>query len=767
MASAAIQQVQQIQKSALNSEYEGKLSNQFVDELKCSTLFQADWSELIGAAPTALSLMGSLWIAAADPKAEKISMVKSMPTGGFKYITNRAEPTLRSCLVDVCNNGGRMAFTKAGANMDALQIISKRICDERIYMVFQRLGPCTKGQDELEDFNDALTSFNQDAKRCAALATETREAFTRWGLMVGELHACTEAESGRTSIQKEATKIDEEVTKVQEKFAINAKKDVEDQVKKADEALKRAEKRLDTAIDKIPGPLENLVTGLVGGFTQALPSIVSAAIPAVMAAVNPAGAATSAISGALSNSVKQNAGTAVAGGPAGGANGTNGSAAAPGPVPAVIDDPAYAAAITIRELTNHFYEYLGGDAGPIDMSKFGSADGAEGGTQGVSYFLGTLQSQQSTLEVTNTDANKKLRGVYANLLKVTQEIQKHLADQNGIADVKLPPQTLAAWKKLSKQAKEDVLQLATAASAASSGSVPNPYANVKTGPGGNSAQNAQLNTAMQGVQMAQSAVDAKQDAYDAAIAKQAKTAAAMAEIQEKLKRLQEQGKTLDEIKSVLRSCISVLVDLSVQIAKIEQFFTMLSTVIDNIIMVRAADFTAELSKAGRRSLANGKLKIDDLAKATIYSSTLQLKGYFSLLSDISTMYSQVDKPYVRQGLDLCSMLSKGAASGDSTAQMQEQLTTYMNESGAAVAKIVKDKQEEIRAGLRDRIRKAAETTRMVEEAVAAHGLPVDQGAKAAIQAGADAAKEDAKKQIDATMGNGETVSSEDTDANGY
>lgn len=100
MASAALQNVQKIQTNVLKSEYEGKLSNQFVDELKCSTLFQADWSELLSAAPTALSLMGSLWIAAADPKAEKISMVKSMPTGGFKYITNRAEPTLRSCLVD-------------------------------------------------------------------------------------------------------------------------------------------------------------------------------------------------------------------------------------------------------------------------------------------------------------------------------------------------------------------------------------------------------------------------------------------------------------------------------------------------------------------------------------------------------------------------------------------------------------------------------------------------------------------------------------------
>ncbi|WXC47699.1 hypothetical protein QX201_007413 [Fusarium graminearum] len=207
MASAAVQDVQRIQTEQLKSQYGNKLSNQFVDELKSSTMFQYDWSELISAAPTALALMGSLWIAAADPKADKISMVKSMPTGGFKHIPNRAEPTLRSCLVDVCNNGGRTAFTVAGANMDALKIISKRIVDERITVVFQRLGPCTVDEDALEDFNDALQSFNDDAQRCAKLATETRQAFTTWGLMVGELHACTEAESGITSIQKEATRI--------------------------------------------------------------------------------------------------------------------------------------------------------------------------------------------------------------------------------------------------------------------------------------------------------------------------------------------------------------------------------------------------------------------------------------------------------------------------------------------------------------------------------------------------------------------------------
>ncbi|KAK0659493.1 hypothetical protein QBC41DRAFT_331449 [Cercophora samala] len=757
MAESALLEVRQIQNDKLALEYNGKLSNQFIDELKCSTLFQADWSELISAAPTALALMGSLWVAAADPMAEKISMAKCMPTDGFRDMTKRAEPTLRSCLVDVCNNGGRAAFTKAGANMDALEIISRRICEERITMVFKRLGPCTKGEEELEDFRDALEAFNKDAKRCAALATETREAFTKWGLMVGELNACTEAESGRASNQKDAIKMDEEVAKVRAQFEVVQEKTVVEEIQKAELALKRAEKRLDTAIDKIPGPLENLITGVVNGYVSAIPSIVSATLPVIMASVSPVGAMASAMS-----SLKQGVNAVFPGNHAGADQGT--------PVSAVLEDPSYAAAIAIRDLVNHYYEYLGGEAGEFDRSKFVEHEepGAQGIPQGVSYFLGTLEGQRDQLEARDTAANRKMHDVFSTLIKVTKEIRKYLADgANDMSDARLPSKVLAKWKKSVKNAQQDVLRLSVAGSTASSISVPNPFANVKTNATDTSAQTAQLNTAMQAVQLAQSAVDAKQEAYDNALVKQARTAAKMVEIQQKLRRLQEQGRTLEEIKSVLRSCISVLVDLTVQIAKIEQFFTMLSTVIDEIILVRAADFTTEMNKTGRRAKVNGHLKVDDLSKQTIYTATLQLKGYFSVLQDISSMYNQVDKPYVRDGLDLCSELSKGAAHGSGTVEMQNRLTKYMEESGAAVASIVRDKQEETTRGLRKRIDQAAKTALEMETAISSHGVVVDQGAKLAIQAGAETVKENAKKQIEATMWTSETVSSEEIDGNDW
>jgi hypothetical protein len=133
----------------------------------------------------------------------------------------------------------------------------------------------------------------------------------------------------------------------------------------------------------------------------------------------------------------------------------------------------------------------------------------------------------------------------------------------------------------------------------------------------------------------------------------------------------------------------VLVDLTVQIGKLEKFFTALTTVIDTIILDRAKSFDTAMNKAGRRSLTNKKLAIDDLDKQTIYTATLQIKAYFSLLADISSMYTDIDRRFLTQGVDLCSKLSKAASSKETTAAVQQELSDYTDGAAKAVAEIVR------------------------------------------------------------------------------
>jgi prophage DNA circulation protein len=224
------------------------------------------------------------------------------------------------------------------------------------------------------------------------------------------------------------------------------------------------------------------------------------------------------------------------------------------------------------------------------------------------------------------------------------------------------------------------------------------------------------------------------------------------------------GKTIDEIKTILRDSVSVLVDLSIQIGRVKQFFTMLTTVIDEVVMPRAGTFNKEMDKAGRRATRDGAIKVDNISKQLIYTSTLQLKAYFSLLQDIASMYNRVHRQYIIQGIELCATLSKSSANNDPRSEVQERLSKYTEESALAVSKLVEEKQQEILKGLRDRARIAAEGVQLLKNTAAQKGFAIDDGSRKAIQSGAQTVEEDTKALLEAHVS--ATVGAE-LDANAF
>ena len=112
----------------------------------------------------------------------------------------------------------------------------------------------------------------------------------------------------------------------------------------------------------------------------------------VMAASNPLGAVAMAATSASSAGAK--------------ANGATG--------------PSYAAAGELRDLVTHFYEFLGGEKGSIDWTKFEEPkDGdASANPSGTSYLLATLNGRKGQIDVTGTAPNNKLIGVIDALIKV-------------------------------------------------------------------------------------------------------------------------------------------------------------------------------------------------------------------------------------------------------------------------------------------------------------------------------------------------------------
>ena len=262
-------------------------------------------------------------------------------------------------------------------------------------------------------------------------------------------------------------------------------------------------------------------------------------------------------------------------------------------------------------------------------------------------------------------------------------------------------------------------------------------------------ETAQTNAAAQGVEMAQAALEMAEANYEKSIERQAKTAAALAQVEQKLKSLQSTGQTLDQIKSILRDAISILVDLSVQIQKIEDFFTMLQTVIEHIIMPKVKDFEQDLSKAGDRAFKNKIIKLDQLAQQTIYMTTLQLKGYFSMLQDIAAICTEVHRKYILRGMELCSNLSKNAAVGNASKAEQDALADYSEQSAVAVQSLVKTKQDEMLSGLKARAKKAAEEASDIARVLASANMVVDDTTRSAIEAGKKAGGEQANKVLNA------------------
>ncbi|KAH6623346.1 hypothetical protein F5144DRAFT_497538 [Chaetomium tenue] len=350
----------------------------------------------------------------------------------------------------------------------------------------------------------------------------------------------------------------------------------------------------------------------------------------------------------------------------------------------------------------------------------------------------TSSGQKAAIDVTNTAPNTKLLGAYTSLIKLSEELQTHLRKQNELSASKDPTDEVAKkWRATCRKARDDILELAASAKTGGSTNVPMAFGNVQIPPPDQSAQTAQLNTAMQGVQIAQSALDNAENAYNAAVEKQERMAKAMATIQAKLKRLQTTGKTLEEIKTVLQDCIQVLADLMVQISRLERFFIALTTLIDVLVMPRAKLFERDVGKIGRRGMLAGVLRVEDVDKQAIYAATLQLKAYFSLLQDIATMYTLVHRDHIVGGVELCYELSKGVSRNDGMPDQQEKLAKYTENASAKVAALVAAKQQEILKTLRARANRARDETAQIEAEMARFKVaPVDDAAKLAIENGA-------------------------------
>lgn len=201
------------------------------------------------------------------------------------------------------------------------------------------------------------------------------------------------------------------------------------------------------------------------------------------------------------------------------------------------------------------------------------------------------------------------------------------------------------------------------------------------------------------------------------------------------------------ILKVLRDCIALLVDINIEVGKLELFFSALNSFIEHLIMPEAEKFKTLLNKTGKRAWAKGHLSIEDPAKQRIYITTLQTKAYFSLLYDIADMYVDVDIKHVQEGMKLCSELSKIAAAKANPQAALQNLNDYNERAVTGIEALVKGRQKETQEGLKQRLVTIRSSLKVIEDIAAPKGLQNTADPKA-LKDSKHAADKDAGAQLD-------------------
>ncbi|KAI1269761.1 hypothetical protein F5Y18DRAFT_109420 [Xylariaceae sp. FL1019] len=167
----------------------------FIQTTKSQLLFQHNWSELVGAAPLALNLIGSCYIACSVSRATEITLDRPA-SGDFQRLHYES---LRACMVE-CGDIGLDAFRNMGPRMNRIVLISKTLYKD-VNIVTQCLSA---GPEATSQLKMTLASMKSQAKECSGKAAEVDKDFSNWLAYIEELHHCCLAKETSNTKQRTA-----------------------------------------------------------------------------------------------------------------------------------------------------------------------------------------------------------------------------------------------------------------------------------------------------------------------------------------------------------------------------------------------------------------------------------------------------------------------------------------------------------------------------------------------------------------------------------
>ncbi|KAL5330488.1 hypothetical protein ACEPPN_000004 [Leptodophora sp. 'Broadleaf-Isolate-01'] len=619
-----------------------------------------DWSEILRAAPLALSCLGECYVAASVPKSALIEL--EVPSSPYKHV--------RSNLVH-CADLGRDAFQEAQSQMNKVQLATRFICEpqgliEKILKGVENERLATTLVPKL------LKQLEQMAKRCEDGTEVMDKKFKAWLENSQDiLKACLSSKDNTTNA------LDENKSNLYD--AIATKNSLVTETKK----LEKAESKAQADLDKATAEMWKAYKSAKPSIKNSLVDLGEGTIRLTKHAINK--------TLDIAEEVAKNGFPQDFGIPRLVIREQRQQQASPASGPHQPQNfqvgGDIASFVLNTEVENQFSVLCGivaQDGGMEDLL----VNYRPAQSQLIEAVLRGLEVQLSQVPLAQSADSEvvAVREALASAVSITKEIQLAAEGMKKENKPKPEPQVSAGWKQNLGAALQNYGSHASQIRTRRQQSAVSSMGAQSGGEGISIAKQR-----MQRVEVSTRIKDMMQESYRLAQEKREKAKLDLLKAELRAKRLNDENLTLGEIIAILKDCLAALADLKKQIQKLSSFFTELHNVVKSLSEDKMAVFIMEVE---------AESPLEDIKYA---SHVLRIN--YAVTFELASMYVDVSKSQIMPGLDLLGTLSlmEHKSEGQKTL-----MGNYVQKALVDINGIADKRRNELRQALRIDIRGEAE-----------------------------------------------------------
>ncbi|KAF2010100.1 hypothetical protein BU24DRAFT_428135 [Aaosphaeria arxii CBS 175.79] len=737
-------------------------ARQVIADMASSEFFRQNWDELLLAAPNCLELLGNI-NAISSTKLASTTPLKA-PKGGFEHLKDYGN--LKGGLSQLTNQGN-VAFTDARIQMDKIHGLAGSIPGEMRTIV----GALADPDVPMSVVLISLDTMKETATECYQSASTIQKSMRKWSDVCMELDDACSAESSSTEVKAQKAALNLQLAQDESDFRKEQETAVKTELDKMNTHLNDAKTNYQKAIDAMPTGMDLVGQQVLMSLGEAASGAITIGATAAATYVNPVGGVTSGVK-TLTDEVRKfnhesSGPKPPPSDPKSTDKSTDSSEKGPDPEKASAKKSAILAKLTttfIRrakpkgekteepakdaeketyyDLSGKFYAddsaliiapavktatdelkaiIVGSPEGIRWDSVLPPKDETQGKISEVARLSHTLDRLLKDMKPKKGGlASQLMNAIVTEAIGVADELEKEAENAKDLSGWVKPDRKSQFFTDLDTR----ITRCASTALALDTVT--------KSTPGGVGAGNASLMApsqtpeekiasmnskaavAEQAVKSATTKLLSTQQTYAATLETYQKQTEQVLLVQDNLLRARQQVTaltsdklTLETVRKVLIECISYLTDLKDRIGKLVIFFSGLTNLIDVCIKSQVQPFQKHLDSYAKNN-QDKALMYGDFYRDLIFQLALKIAANFSLYRDVASMYMEVDRKCIQEGIILVGKLhiangNDKVDDDDYFRENKKKLSEFVTQAEKNVKDIVQAKQKEIISGLQNRI----------------------------------------------------------------